>query len=248
MKHIIALLLICLTISEPMVKKETYPFDAVRTFFDAIGLDQIDDLIVKGNIDITHVIDLIGQILKDFAKSPRSWIDLSDAISKFGRIFDVIASDIRDNINNTKLHQQIDMMLDYLNDILRNPVTFINKVNKNIQDNSMQLMFKIYDLKNVLQTGDFPEFGRRLADMAKIVFKDAVTPSRLRLLYGRRRGRVNLRRRFQKIKIKSIECFSKIYALASELFKVITKETTIDTAEVMKLLYEMSEVLAQCIA
>ena len=182
MKTIYATLLICLISFSSCVSNQTQ-WDAVETFFAEMGLDTFDDLVVKTINDAAEVRDLLGAIWQEWNNNPnRNWVTTADMLSKLGQVLNVVAGDIRENANNTRLNEQIDRTLNYWNQALKSPDVFYKKVESNILQNYSQIIWALFDLKNILQVQDWKELGKRTANLVLVVFKDTWNPSTLRFL------------------------------------------------------------------
>jgi len=243
MKSIFALLLITLTLSAPVLSKETTVLDAIDSFLIEMGYDTFDDFIFKTIEDGKNIRQLLKEVWADFGNSPRSWVNLADGFSKTGRVLDVLASNVKENANNTRLIQQWDSFLNYVNDAINNP-NFMKKIGDNFNNNKMQITWAFFDLQNLYKTGDFPELGKRFAALMKIILKDANVPavktaSSLRLLADQK---LNLR----DITIPSWECVTTVASLGFQLIKIIFTKTASMT-EIFTILSNLYAAVQKCL-
>ncbi len=248
MKTLIVILLIQLCMSSPFFHVDNHTetaFEAVEAFFDAIGLDQIDDLVVKTDTDLTQVNKLFWDVWDDFEHSDRSWNNTADSVAKIGKIMDVLATNIKVNAENDKLNEQIGWIKTYLSNVKANPGNFIYEVKRNILRNFLKIGWEIIDIKKLYLAQRFREFGTRLGNLAVSIFKGADTPDKvntLRMLVGHKKK--NLRRR--RPVLKYAECFKKASAMTFELFKIVANVEHINFSEAFRLLGELFQVIRNC--
>ena len=242
MKYLISLLLLTLIVSDPLSRNSTGPIDALESFFDQLGYDTFDDFIIKAVTDSLNIKQLIEDILKEYGQAPRTWVNTADVFSKIGRVMDVAASNIKENANNTRLNEQFDRAMNYINDVINNP-NFLKIVQDNVTKNGLQITWAMYDLKNLYTTGDFTELGKRSANLFVLIFKDADKrpTNSLRLLADQKvelKGIIN--------KLKSADCGKKLFWLSWELVKLVSNMKNMSIADAYNIISQMFQVAKEC--
>jgi len=248
MKSCLAILLVSLisltSISQIGCNNSTEPFEAVRAFCDQVGLDTFDDFILKSAEDYAVIRDLFWKIWEDFAQSGRGWIDTADSVSKIGRLMDLVASNIKENANNTRLNQQFDMVFNTLNDVMKNQAYFFEKLKSNLASNFMQIGWELFDLRNLFITGDYKEFGKRSGNLFLSIFKGTATPpteaKSMRFLSNQENLPDILKTPFDS------DCFTNVFNVLKELYECYMSPVR-HVEEIYKILADLYRVLNTCV-
>ena len=173
MKTLIAICLIFLLSNSCNTK--TTPVDAYIEFFNALGLDEIPATTTEAYNDLVQIQNLILDVMRDFSQAT-TWINWINAVSKIGRIFDVAAGDLVYIANNTVLIQQVDVILNKVNEMTRDPSAYWKNVSMNIYNNPTIIGWAAYDCYRLITVEDYSEFGKRFANLVSLVFNGAPIP------------------------------------------------------------------------
>jgi hypothetical protein len=238
MRSIIALLLITLTFSTPVLRKETGVSAAVEAFFQEIGYNEFDNFIRKTIVDGTEIKALLDVIWDEYKKSPLTWVNVAQTLSKTGKAINILALNIKENANNTALNQQFEKAVNNLNIVLKDTGLFGKKVFANIENNSLTLTWALYDLKNLWTLGDYVELGKRSGTVFKTIFDNTVNQTKLNL---RSLGKFE---RFDMKSLKMLECPRRVFELVMEMYKAISSQCNLE--EVFQIISEIYRVVTDC--